>query len=196
VSKIKDLLAAHREPPVAVPATVALAHAHPALATPATENRIAVLAVCILPLGAVRILVGELRVGFVDGCLTNRVDNQFEAELREFVVELVARNVSTEVVKRHGDRVAGTERHTCDDSVVQVQSAASRHHRFLRRTGAVDGGGAGDEFAEGKCFRFDDWSQLELVTQKGFHTFFTAEFVEDRFDLPERKIAVFHVEPF
>jgi hypothetical protein len=36
----------------------------------------------------------------------------------------------------------------------------------------------------------------EFAAQESAHTFFATEFVEDRFDLPERKIAVFHLKPF
>lgn len=163
LTKAEVLLATHTEPPGAAPTNAVPVHVHLALAIPTNEERRAVVAICILPLSAVRVCVGELFTGFVHGRKADRINIEFEAKRGEFVVEFFAGDATTKPVEQLGNSVAGAERYICNDRVVQVRGAASCHHRFLWCAGAVDRCGASDDRASRLDVRA---KELKLLLRK------------------------------
>lgn len=129
---------------------VVLADVHQAFAKPAMEEKMAILAVCDLHLSAVWVRVGEGRMGFVDRCLTHRVDDESEAVFRESFIELVDANerffpCPARKVEHHFNIVSHNARCSRQARWMEMWYAASRDYRLFRGTCTVDRSGPNDD---------------------------------------------------
>lgn len=149
-SRAKRLLAQTSEPPAAEPAAVATADAHDALVAPAAEGREAPLIAGILPVGAVRMIVCEGRVGFVDRGEGERICG-YKAAQFVFLVEVSVADVATAEIELEEDDVrfgSRSPRHGLDHVLVAVEGAPGRGDGRLGFAFAIHGDAADDQVAD------------------------------------------------
>lgn len=134
--KPRTLLANAAEPPAAAPAVVVAAADHVPPAAPRVERQEVVASVRPLPVGAVGVLVGERRIGLVDGRLRVGIGS----ESARFVLfrQVSIADIASEFEERDLDLVAFAFGHRLDDRLVGVLAALRGIQHFLRRAGPVD----------------------------------------------------------
>ncbi len=126
---------------------------NPALAEPPVEDRIAPVALHILPVGRVRLLVSEGRIGLVQRSERERVDGLQASEI-ELFLEIVIRDPSAalrQVELEEADLrlLALAARHRFHDCGVCVHDTTRGLEGILRGAGAIHRDLANDDVRDG-----------------------------------------------
>lgn len=130
------LLANASEPPAAVPVADVAADTHIAHAAPTVEGTEAPVVIGILPMGAVGVLIGKGRIGFIDGKLQVRISG-LEATQLVLIRQVVVADVAIKLDERHLDLFALALGHSVHDLAVGVLYTARGVESFLWGAGTV-----------------------------------------------------------